>query len=328
MLKTILVSAFVSIAILAAASQSPLQASSGDLEIRIKEKATVRGDTITLGAIATFHPGDDFRVGRLKGIEVASAPAPGNEFRFQSRFLDYKIGSAIANEKDEITLTTPDSIVVRRTAQTVSAQQMKSIFKDYVLDSTSWPADRLTFERINTPEALALPEGNLNWEVEGRGNPQRLGNISTSVSFLVDGEMIRKVSVSGRVSVRRSVIKAARRIRKGDVIDRGDITRVSVNSTRINGDAVTELDAVVGKRAVQSLSSGRVLTSRMVDDPPLIRKGNRVVIRAAKSTILITAIGQAMEDGKPGEQVRVKNTGSGKEILATVRGPGLVEVTF
>jgi flagella basal body P-ring formation protein FlgA len=35
-----------------------------------------------------------------------------------------------------------------------------------------------------------------------------------------------------------------------------------------------------------------------------------------------------MEDGRVGEEVKVMNMGSGKEVFATVKGPGLVEVAF
>jgi flagella basal body P-ring formation protein FlgA len=53
-----------------------------------------------------------------------------------------------------------------------------------------------------------------------------------------------------------------------------------------------------------------------------------VLVRAGTDLISVTTNGKVMEDGRLGEEVRVLNMSSGKEIFATVKGPGQVEVIF
>jgi flagella basal body P-ring formation protein FlgA len=60
----------------------------------------------------------------------------------------------------------------------------------------------------------------------------------------------------------------------------------------------------------------------------MVTKGSQVIICAENDAIKITTHGKVLEDGRAGDQIRVMNTSSGKEIYAEVKGPGLVEVTF
>ena len=66
----------------------------------------------------------------------------------------------------------------------------------------------------------------------------------------------------------------------------------------------------------------------MFEVPPAVEKGDRVIIKAENNIILITASGKALEEGGIGDQIRVMNTSSGKEIVATIKKPDLVEVEF
>ena len=128
------------------------------LDIHVKDQVTVNDERVYLADIATFHPRTDNRVARLAEIEVASAPAPGEVSRYNSQFLTYKIGSAIGNEED-IRMELPATMEIRRKAQFISREQLEDIFKDHVLKHSSYSRDRMTFERINTPRDVALPQG-------------------------------------------------------------------------------------------------------------------------------------------------------------------------
>ena len=297
------------------------------LEIRVKEQATVQGDTIYLKDIASFYPSNDPRVGRLSEIDVASAPSPGNVLRLNKRFLNYKIGSAIA-DKDDIRLNVTGALVVERAAQSISADQFEEIFREHVMSHSPWPAKKIKFESVNTPGAIDLPAGNLHWEVLEKGNDHYLGNVAFTVNFWVDGKQIRKIPISGKISVSLEVVKAAKKISKGELISEGDLVFLSENLTGRIKNAVTSLEEVIGKRALRSIQSGQFITPRMIEDPPLVRKGKRVLIKAEDKSIRVTTLGKVLEDGRAGDEVRVINLSSGKEIFATVKGPGLVLVSF
>jgi len=297
------------------------------LDIRIKESVTVKGDRILLGEIASFDPEDDPRIAELAKIEVASAPSPGNAFSLNSRFLNNKIGSAVG-DKEDISVKVPADLMVRRAAQFVSDSQLKEIFKEYILDHAPWDEKRMTFESINTPGDIALPEGELHWTVREMGNQSYAGNVPLVLGFSVDGKLIRRVSLSGKISVSQEVIKTARRIERGQLISKEDLIPVTENRLRLRKDLLTGLDEAIGKRSVRSIQAGQIMTAQMIEDPPLVSKGNRVLIKAENEVIRVTVPGTVLGDGRMGDQVKVVNSSSGKESFATVKGPELVEVSF
>jgi flagella basal body P-ring formation protein FlgA len=297
------------------------------LEIKVKNQITVQGDEVYLGDIATFRPADDKRVPRLRQVEVVSSPAPGNAYRLKRRFLTYKLTSAIG-EQEDVRLKVPAAVKVHRSAQFVSRNQLEEIFRRFVLEDSPWASDKVRFERIQAPQGIALPEGELSWKVAGRGSRRHSGNIPTVVCFSVDGKEIRKVPVSGRVIISQSIVKAAGRIRSGRIIGPEDVVLAEDGHHKSPADVFSHIDAVIGKKARRNIRSGEPITGRMIEDPPVVKKGNRVLLKAENASIKVTALGRVLQDGRVGDQVRVLNTTSGREVLAVVEGPGLVSVSF
>lgn len=302
-------------------------ATASALEIMVKEAATVRGDKILLGDIASFTPENDERINRLRNIEISSSPSPGINYRINKSLLIYRIGPYIAHEKD-IRIQVPQALYVRREAQAMDSARLERIFKDFIKSHSPWPAEKIQFETVHTPETVMLPEGELDWDIREKRHHDFIGNVSLNLILYVDGKHVRTVPLSGKISVTQKVVKAAVRMNKGDVISESDLAFVTEHSDRLCKNAMIRISDVIGKRAVRSIRAGQTILSDMIEIPPMVKKGNRVLIKAENEEIKITAAGKVLEDGRSGEQVKVVNINSGKEILATVTGPGIVEVFF
>ena len=310
------------------ATQTSGVVSAADLAIRLKGDVTVRGGTVTLRDMATFSPESDPRVDALGRIDVATAPAPGNGINLNRTFLDYKIGSALSGNREDITLEIPPVVTVRRTANVIPSSQLDRMFRDHVRTHCSWDPQKIVFEKVDVPESVALPEGKVHWEIWDKGGDRYIGQVNLSVNFYVDGKQVRNVPLSGRVSVRQEVVKASRKINQGQLISREDVGRVLEFGTNLQRDVLTDPEEAVGKKAVRSIQPGQAISSQMIESPPVVKKGGQVQIVARNELILVSTSGKASEDGRLGEAVRVVNLSSGKEIQGTVKGPGLVEVIF
>ena len=296
------------------------------LEITIKNQAQVTGDNIQLGEIALFFPAKDHRIAELRTVEIGSSPSPGNGYNFKKRLLQHKMRSLIS-KNDDVTFLLPESIHIRRNAQYVSRMMIQDIFTEYMLNNTQWFDGKSKLELTNIPRDMALPEGELSWKIQGRDGISSTGKRSATIEFFVDNKFIRKVFVSGRVKNNRGYIKATRRIKKGELLFGEDLV-LSEETNRPFKDAFTETDQIIGKRAVRNIRPGQVITLQMVEHPPLVKKGTSVLIQAENKTIRITTLGKVLEDGRIGDHIKVVNLSSGKEIYATVKEQGLVEVTF
>ncbi|WP_428242214.1 flagellar basal body P-ring formation chaperone FlgA [Gynuella sp.] len=90
----------------------------------------------------------------------------------------------------------------------------------------------------------------------------------------------------------------------------------------------TDLDNVVGQKAVRHLQPGTVLNNKLIEPPVLVERGDAVVIVARSSVIQVRMTGIALSAGSKGKQIRVRNERSHKVIKAEVIGEGLVRVVF
>ena len=299
----------------------------GELRILVKEKATVSGDTIRLGDIATFSPESDARVRALRDRKIAAAPAPGRDVDLNSRYLIYRLASIMGDDQ-QVRVKVPRNLLVHRDGQEVSGKKLTDIFKQYVFRHAPWDRKDMEVERVHVPGRVTLPCGHLSWSVQEKTGGDFVGDISLVIAFSVDGRLYKKTPVSGRILVNRRIIKTARKIRKGEIIEAKDLVEVTERSMRSGGAEVISLDQVVGKRAARSLQAGQVIRQEMVEIPPAVKKGDRVIIKAESGSVRVSALGKVMEDGRSGEQIRVINVSSGKEIFAKVTGPGQVQVAF
>jgi len=297
------------------------------LEITVTRNAVVKGDVVRLGDIAQFDPMNDSRVSQLKGVEISSSPAPGSDCAISKDLLMYRINPYIAGNKD-IFIRIPETLAVQRSAQLVSAGRMEEIYMEYIKDNSGWSEDQIQFEDINTPGTIALPEGRLKWDVQDRKKDDFIGYVNLTIDFSIDEKLVKKVPVSGKVSVRRETIKAKGKIERGRIVTENDIALVNENSLHYRKDSVISKEDVVGKRALRTIQADQTILANMIENAPPVKKGDKVIIKAENSELKVTAAGEALQDGRTGDQVEVMNIQSGRKILATVKSSGIVEVVF
>ncbi len=298
-----------------------------ELEVRLRDQVSVKGASLSLGEAASFDPAHDERIDGLRGIVLAATPSPGRTMVLSSRYLVGTLSAAISDAKD-IRFKLPDTMSVHREAQVVGVAKMTEIFKQHVLTNGSWPEEALHFENVRVGGPVTLPFGDLSWEVKDRGNTDYLGDVALVISFLVDGTLVRKVPLSGKVGLERPVVRTTRNVQTGQIIEEQDLTVVKELRFDSGKDLLTGKEEAAGKRAVRSLDGGQLVERKMIENPPLVKKGERVRIEASGRQIRVTALGRVLEDGRAGEQVKVMNLMSGKEIQATVTGVGAVAVSF
>jgi flagellar basal body P-ring formation protein FlgA len=297
------------------------------LEITVRQNASVKGENIRLGDIAQFSPVNDSRVAKLSMIEISASPLPGADSTVSKDLLIYKINPFIAGNKD-ILIKLPEYLSVHRDAQIVTSESLKEIFMDYVKDNAEWTVDQMRFEDITTPGSVALPQGNLQWMVQGKTGSDLIGNIALIIEFSIDEKIIKKIQVSGKVSVTAEIIKAARKIDRGRIICADDLMITRESTLHFRKDSIAIKEDVIGKRALRTIQTDQTIQTNMLENAPAVKKGDKVIIKAENSQFRITTAGEALQDGRSGEQVEVLNLQSGGKVMGTVRGSGLVEVFF
>ena len=90
-------------------------------------------------------------------------------------------------------------------------------------------------------------------------------------------------------------------------------------------DALSDIDAVEGLSGRRALKAGQVVQKGLLIEPLLVKRGALVRIVARTGPVEVSASGEALDAGRRGEIVRVRNVNTGKVIRARVAGDALVE---
>lgn len=130
-------------------------------------------------------------------------------------------------------------------------------------------------------------------------------------------DVIVRAKVTARVVVMAQDVPAGRVIQDDDVqLEARDVTVVP--------DAMSDPQAVAGWTSRRSLRTGQVVPQRALLTPVLVQRGQSVGIEASNGGITVNVPGEALDTGRAGDTVRVRNTGSGKVIRARVIDAGKV----
>lgn len=136
------------------------------------------------------------------------------------------------------------------------------------------------------------------------------------------------IKVSSDLQVFLPVVMSKTVINRGDTIQRNQLQLQENDITRSPRGFYHHLDQVTNMGAKRRIRANQILSPDLIDQPQLIKRGEKIKIIANRDGISASMPGEALEKGGEGEIIRVKNLSSGKTIEAKVVGAGVVSSTF
>lgn len=186
------------------------------------------------------------------------------------------------------------------------------------------PEDHYEVEIAPLDQRLQLAQCSEPIEVFFPPGSQETGN--TSVGVRCKGA--QPWTLYHRASIKQfkqvSVIKNP--IAQGAIIAPGDIMLEKRDIAQLHGSYLTPEQAI-NKQTRRSLSIGTVLTPDMVAAPKLVKRGQKVDIRARSESFAISMSGIALMDGELGQRIRVRNEQSERIIEGIVTDVGVIEIS-
>jgi flagella basal body P-ring formation protein FlgA len=93
-------------------------------------------------------------------------------------------------------------------------------------------------------------------------------------------------------------------------------------------DALADLADPADLEVLRPVQAGEVLTPRVIRPRIAVKRGELVTLLLEGDGFRITTQGQASEDARRGDAVRVLNISSKREVLGWVEGGGVVRVPY
>jgi flagella basal body P-ring formation protein FlgA len=211
--------------------------------------------------------------------------------------------------------------------QQIGKQEIKQVLNDYLTEASErLPRIELRFKSMTLPKPFKVPDGSIEFQVIP-AKPGIIGSRRVTLLTRVDGKVISNQSIRVEIEALAEILVATDSLRRGDVLEPEEFSLQQRDISKLKQPFFDGHD-IYGKRLKRSLRLGQPLLRNQVDFPPLIKRGDRVEIRARRGGLMLSAAGEARQNGALDETIRVMNVGSRKEILCRVAAPGLVTVEF
>lgn len=211
-----------------------------------------------------------------------------------------------------------------RELQSVPSEQIRTAALHYLRGYLPWPAGSMKIRNVFVPPGITAPVGKVSLGFSEPPGGKALGTLPIPVRLLVNGNVVRRFTVLATVDAFRSVLVAARPIGRGQVLEAGDVLRRRLRIRELPPNALDDASLAVGKVARQTLRANEVLTGTVLESPPVVYRGDVVLLVAESRDLRVSAPGRALENGAEGEEIRVFNLSSRKQVYGRVRRDGTV----
>jgi flagella basal body P-ring formation protein FlgA len=285
--------------------------------------AMIDDDQITLGAIAVVRGDDEEMAAKARDVTMGRAPWSQETLVVDRKTVLARLASAGIKGSDvkiagarETTVRREETLVA---ADTLIAQAEAFLKSDAGLDeSVRWKLSA-------RPKDLIVPGSKSVTFKTAFTDEDREGHLTVEVTAMADEQVLGKTTVVFRTvyAVRRLV--AAKAIGAGEAISPQN-TRVE----KVDSDRPEEADWTppYGKLAARALPEGAMIDSKVVRDkqPPIVVERNQsVVLKLSNGWFTITAAGIALEEGRTGQIIKVRNADSKRVIVAQIMPDGTLQ---
>jgi flagella basal body P-ring formation protein FlgA len=295
--------------------------------IRIRDQVEIDNDEVLLGQIASIESSDTQLVQRLKDIVIGKAPLPGKTRQYDQKRLKMRLRQHHIN-LSVVNLEVPQRVRISRSYVEIDKQRIEKIISDYIIQNIFQENRTVRIKKIQVPARVVLSKGRITYKVAAPRSRQLMGKCSIAVDFSVNGHFEKKVWTTATVEVWGPVVVTRKPLGRYKPIVEDDIVLQSMDLAKLSSNVVTDPEAVLGKRTKRAIGAQTPLRADSVELPPLVKRGDLVVIIAQSKGLKITTRGVVKKKGRLGDRIPVVNMDSKKVLYARVIDSNTVQVDF
>ena len=294
-----------------------------DLKVYMPREVTVVNSGLNLGQVSIIR-GRESLVAKASKIALGRISAPGQEIVIDRPTVLSRL-ACNGIPRSKVTLTGAEKITVRQQHRTIGSREFVSIASSFV-ENNPPNSSVCRWNPVRKPKDLVI----LGTDKDIRFSPRFVqgsaeNQAKVEITVLSGGKKIgvREVIFALTYNCQQAVTNVD--IPAGGVISPQN---VKIEKTPSNYPEPANWKPPYGLVAKRRLPANTVLRPHMLGplkSPIVVKRNRNVVIRIEKPGFLITAVGKTMQDGKPGEYIRVRNVDSQRIILVRIAEDGSVE---
>lgn len=310
------------------------------LQIYLPREITIQDNNLKLGQVSVVR-GDETLVAKASEIALGRFVVPGQEIVIDRPTL---LSRLVCNgiPQSQVTLTGAEEITVKKQYQVIKGSEFVEMACSFLKNNQPFESV-CEFNPVGIPKDLILPGSSDDITLSPHLVKSGARNqAKVVISVLSSGKEIGAGEVTLCLKFNYSMAVTLNEIPAGAVISPENVKIEKAASDyqgpvdwsgfpfcnkSQNGDP----SPPYGLIAKRKLPANTIIHPDMVAPAKAgvsIKRNETVVIRIEKPGILITAVGKAMQEGRAGECIKIRNVDSQRIILAKVSEDGTVEPVF
>lgn len=204
----------------------------------------------------------------------------------------------------------------------------EAVQKDISKQASNLVKGKINIQVNNVPfEQLKIPDG--SYKINTVVNmPYFTPATVVRVEVTVNDKVIDSFGVPVRISVTDKVLVATDRINIGETLTNSNVQFQDKDITQLAQSSARE-DALSGNVITKKVfRSGEIIDTRYTESIPDVIRDNQVNLIFNSDLINITVTGTALENGKVGDFIRVRNVKYKKEYVGRIINRNTVQVNI
>jgi flagella basal body P-ring formation protein FlgA len=294
----------------------------GDVQVYLPRQKTLEAADVRLDDIAILTGQDRELLEKASAVRLGRAPLPGETLTL----TDQQILARLAGEgvpKQKVNLLGADSIDLNRNAKQIASDDLVAAADAYLEENP--PENGVSWKLVREPQGFSIPGGGeFSLSCAPADNAPE-GYAWVVVSMIRDNEVLHQETIKYRLTYRAQRAVATEDIAVGQAITPQN-TRVEIvfAERRPTGD----WEAPFGATATKAIQEGAVVSEHLIQRPQpklVVERNETIQIKLVGEGWVISTLGTALQDGRVGETIKVRNIDSRQVIVARVAAGGHVE---
>jgi flagella basal body P-ring formation protein FlgA len=210
----------------------------------------------------------------------------------------------------------------------VSETAVRQVVERFVAEALGERARDAVVRAIEVPGRLHVPAGAYDARVLLPPGAPILGRTRLQLEVTVDGAVAKTAWITADVGLFGPVVVATRPVGRGEVLAADDLAVDRRDLSQMPRGVVTDPADALAHVTRAPLMANAPVRLEQLHAPMAVRRGDVVQLVAARGSLRITTPGEVRDDAGVGEQVRVVNRSTRKELYGRVLDGGTVEVAF
>lgn len=297
-------------------------------ELHLKSEAVLSGDSYCLNDLvqkSSLSQEEQKLYDSFSKITMGKLPLSDHPMKVTDKMLVAFMTRY--DQKQLIKISNPHTIMVERKMYRISADQLEEKIFSY-LRSKEQIDRNIEFSLYSSLSPVAFPNKPAEMNCSVRSNTSARRKVVRVQWSDRKGKTLKSINVVVQLKKMKPVWVAYRDIERGDFITEEDMYQVQMDVLSLRRNVFSKYSQIEGKTAKARIKHGAYFTANNTWMPPIVKRGQKVLIVAKRGLVEVSASGKALVNGHVGDEIMVENLNSHRRIQGVVKDSGTVVVPF